>query len=81
MDVDPNDQADTEQVAGQESGGGPDRTASGRQDVGMEEIEGLVGREQIDRAHRALEEAILPGAIYSSMAQDFLVVGPDADRE
>ena len=49
--------------------------------MGMEEIEDLVGREQIRHARRMLEEAILPGAIYSSMAQDFLGVGPEADRE
>jgi len=48
--------------------------------LGMEEIDGLVGKEQIYRARRTLEEAILPDAIYSSMAQDFLGVGPDADR-
>ena len=49
--------------------------------AGMEEIEDRVGKEQIRHARRMLEEAILPGAIYSSMAQDFLEVGPDADRE
>ena len=58
-----------------------DRLKNLRLIVRMEEIEGSVGRQQIRRARRALEEAILPGAIYSSMAQDFLGVGLDAGKE